>query len=140
MHWFIFINSKKVLLLLKVWTSTTISAFPRTCSGLCLAKHHYSPGSFSRKLGRSDVHVTSKQFSSHAIHFSRWGWEGEENDFLKVNASQKKAWLPTEFFIIMMKCLIWQIESNCDATVAISELVCRRGKLNQAFNTAKNTW
>ena len=47
---------------------------------MCLAKHHYSPGSFSRKLGRSDVHVTNKQFSSHAIHFSRWGWG---NDFLK---------------------------------------------------------
>ena len=29
-----------------------------------------------------------------------------------------------------------QIESSCNATVTISELVCRKGKLNQAVNIA----
>ena len=32
--------------------------------------------------------------------------------------------------------LVRQIEYSCDATVTISELVCWRGKLDQAFNTA----
>ena len=127
----------------------------------CAEQSIFFPSFTGRILGEGDVLRDlcdwKNNFGSHAIYLSREkmiAWLP-----IKFSILHDKIWgknAPNTVFcdlhnctILMHQCtkrseevadsivyLVRQIEYSCDATVTISELVCWRGKLDQAFNTA----